>query len=106
MEAAFGKLAAEYLNHILILNVLYYLAVTCVVFKLTWIIRQVSTMKPWQRWPTVISAGTLAFILLAKAFLRFGGGDSAHPLDIARELAMCAFLVSAIVLLHGKTRKY
>jgi hypothetical protein len=106
MEAAFGKLAAEYINHILILNTLYYLAVFCVVFKLTWIIRQVSTMTPWHRWPTAISAATLAFLLLAKAYMRFDGGDNAEVLDIAREASLCVFLASAIVLLHGKTKRF
>jgi hypothetical protein len=106
METAFRIAALAHAKQALLLNTFYWLAIMCVVFKLTWIIRQVSTMPSWQRWPTALSAAGLSFILLAKAYLRFQGGDDAMPLDIARELSLCCFLASAIVLLRGQTKRY
>jgi hypothetical protein len=106
METAFRIAALAHAKEALFLNSLYWLAIMCVVFKLTWIIRQVGLMPAWQRWPTAFSAAALSFILLAKAYFRFQGGDDAQVLDIAREMALCFFLVSAIVMIRGLTNKF
>ena len=106
METAFRIASLAQAKEVLFLNTLYWMAIMCVVFKLTWIIRQVSLMPAWQRWPTVFSAGALAFILMAKAYFRFQGGDDAQILDIARELSLCLFLASAIVMIRGQTKRF
>lgn len=106
MEMAMQLVSRDQASEILYLNFLYWLAIMCVAFKLTWIIRQVSDFPPLRRWPIVISAAALCFVLFVKAFSRFEGGDDAQFLDIARELALCCFLLTAIRMIRDQTNRY
>ena len=106
METAMRLAAIAHVNQAMFMNTLYWLAIMCVVFKLTWIIRQVSSMRGWHRWSVVVAAGFLAFVMLAKGYLRFEGGDDAQWIDIIRELSLCLFLTTATRLFREPTKRF
>lgn len=88
------------------LDFAYWLVAMCVVYKLTWIIRQTSDMPAKSRMPVKWTAVVLAFCLILKSLSRFYGGDPATYFDIAREFSLCMFLATTIKMLHRETKRY
>lgn len=84
------------------MNVLYSLVTLCVVYKLGYIARQVGSSDGRLSWSLRFSAGCVGTIIVWNAISRFGQGDSAQWLDISRELAWCAFLLSSVFLLRRR----
>lgn len=89
------------------MDVVYLAVAVCVVYKLAWIIRQVSDIEGFAAQALRASAFVLGCIMLLRAGTRFLTiDDPAEWLDCARELGWCAFLASAIAVLRGPAGRY
>lgn len=97
--------AAEWRNHVL--NTLYFIAATCVAYKLAFLIRQVAdVMTPSMlvfRWAAFAVAGMVMFKATSRVL---PGGDPATVLDILRELSWCAVLAALIFHMKNFTGRY
>jgi len=90
----------------LILNIAYFAAALCVMYKMAWIARMTGHIPGWQvqglRW----SGALYALIVLGKAAYRFTAADPATLVDVGRELAACLFLLFAIAVLRIRTGRW
>jgi hypothetical protein len=88
----------------LILNVLYFAAALCVMYKMAWIARMTGYIPGWRVRGLRFTGALVALVILGKAILRFAnfGGD-ATVVDVGRELALCLFLFFAIAVLRQRT---
>jgi hypothetical protein len=106
METALTRIALADSDHIGMLNLLYWAVTTCAVYKLTWIIRQVSDLRARRRWPTVVTSAALAGVLLYRCYTKIFLNQAADYFDISQGLALCAFLITAIILIRGKAKRF
>lgn len=95
------------MNDDLILNVAYFCAALCIVYKVAWIARMTGHIALWQVHGLRLAGALYAFIVLGRAALRFvDAGDPATLIDVARELSMCVFLFFSIVVLRIRTGRW
>jgi hypothetical protein len=88
------------------MNVIYGLCALCVSYKMMFIIRQVPINYTLAANALRVTAAIVATIVLARAYSRFDGGDTAQWFDIIRELSWCGFLFAAIFVLRDKFGKF
>jgi hypothetical protein len=88
------------------LDIAYFLASLCIAYKIAWLNRQTfdlaTSSARLMRWSGI----AMALLVLAKSLRLFAGGEAATLLDVARELALCGFLFSAIAHRHRRTGRW
>jgi hypothetical protein len=106
METALTRIALAESDHAGMMNLIFFAVTACAVYKLAWIIRQVSDLRARRRWPTVVTSAALAVVLLYRSYAKIFSNQPADYFDISLGLSLCAFLITAIILIRGKAKRY